>query len=171
MFDKEHIEAYQQIKAPDSIRERLSEREEKNAKSGFDFSRLRSYAACLVMVILAGFIIYTGYTPSMNIDTAVLSDGKMLLSQNGVSAASARSIQPADSYHIELDAKDGADIAISCGQLYVWDTETGELLFCGREYSAKGNVALNIDLEGNEKAILSVDGPFYHKKIDVEYAE
>ena len=141
MFDKEHIEAYQRIKAPDELRQKLSEHEAKNAKTCFDYSRLRALAACLVMVLLAGFLIYTGYTPSMKMDAAVLSDGKMTLPQIGVSAVAARRIEPVSSYHLELDAKDGADIAISCGQLYVWDTKTGELLFCGREYSAKGKTA------------------------------
>ncbi len=171
MFDREHIEAYQRIKAPDGIKDKLLSNEDKKVKSGFDFSRLRSYAACLVMVFIAGFIIYTSYAPDINMNTAELSGDTMLLPNDRTIEAMTRSILVEAGYHMQLDAKDGTDIAISCGELHVWDPETGELLFSGREYSAKKTVAVNIDLEENEKAILSVDGPFCHKKINVEYAD
>ncbi len=161
MFDEKEKRVYSSITAPDELRERVfSSAESPKEKDNIlvfrsRFSRIVAAAACVVLVAVAVFTVFTGNGIDVSINgTDVENNVSIALSEtDGI--ALARMFAPAE-VSVRLDLNGGALITVDSGCFDVVG-EDGNLT----EYSAEEDVELLWKSDGMKKSVMTVD---YGKK-------
>ncbi len=155
MFDKKQKDAYSAVKAPDELRERIfsSAADENNNVFVFKtaFSRAVAAAACIVLVAVAAFTVFSGDGIEVSIDgSAVERNASVEIARADVSP-NARAVSDAE-VKLTLELDGGAHITVSSGSFDVVG-ESKEMT----EFSADEDVDLVWRSNGLEKSEMTVD--------------
>ncbi len=161
MFDEKEKKVYLSVTAPDELRDRVfssaeSSKEKDNIfvfRSGL--SRLIAAAACVVLIAVAVFTVFTGNGIDVSINgTNVDNNVSVALSEtDGI--ALARMFTPAE-VSVSLDLNGGALITVDSGCFDVIGEDSNLT-----EYSAEEDVELLWKSDGMKKSVMTVD---YGKK-------
>lgn len=176
MFDETAITQYKQVAAPAELKERVM----KNTQTGnAKKSNIRLYktlslaAACLVLVFAVPlFTGRTGSRISVTINGSQVTEEPMVLSQampmaisqeeavenEGIMMASfGRAMQPVMSIPLTVEVSSESKIAVSGGEMQIFDATTGELLYAGTEYTAESTVSIAWNVETGEQTTAAMD--------------
>lgn len=180
MFEKKVIEAYRQVKAPVELKERVMESYQTKPTN---VTNLRLYktllviAACLVLV-------FSGTAFGNRGNVSVLFNGEVLSGQpvavsefgsaasQGVAMASLERSAPVDMcIPLEVETWQDTTLTVSDGEMQVFASDTGELLFAGTEYTTSGKVSVEWYVETGKEAYMSVVSAGKELFIQLEYSE
>ncbi len=165
MFKESEIKAYKSIKAPESLKEKVlgcntAVKKTKNTV----YKQITVLAACLVLVFSIGFAGIKTTVPSIYVGNAEISGDTVYVLQGDISLASSRSAN-VDNRIVKIDSVLNTTVTIENGSFDVISQNTGNSVFSGKEYSAKGKVTILINVNKGEKAVLTVSNPVYIEKI------
>ncbi len=170
MFDEKAIESYKQVTAPPELKNRVMKSYQTgHAKSNNIrlYKSLSLVAACLVLVFAVSvFAGRDGGRIPVTMNGTTISETPMAISMAGpmtaladgsedtgiMTASFGRAMQPQVSIPLVLECTSETKIAVSDGEMQVFDVNTGELLFAGSEYIAEGTVSLQWNVEAGESA-------------------
>lgn len=148
MFDGKAIEDYKQVVAPPELKNRVM----KSVQAGYAKSNnIRLYkslslvAACLVMVFAVAVFSGRGTGLTVTLNGTRVSQTPIVVDagDTGVMAASfGRAMQPQISIPLTVEASDKSEIAVSEGEMQIFDATGTELLYTGTGYTAEGTVSL-----------------------------
>ncbi len=148
MFNKDDIEKYQSITPTDELKKRVMatyEQGEKTKKHHSLHKQISLIAACIVLVIIGAVFVRTETAKiKLYANGEIVSDKFVnLYEEHGISLASARSVSD-DILIINLETKAffESDIAVSKGEIKVFDKKTDELISSGNTCSVKGRVSI-----------------------------
>lgn len=151
MFSDKHITAYQSIKAPDELRQKITVCKNNKKVLSKNVIKIASFAACLIIAI--GVV--SLYNFSNNV-TKITVDGMspynkdvVLQGTNSVSLASAREIEII-TVPINIDTKKSTIISVSCGTIVVNDESSDELLMTDKQHTVSNNTDLLWQVPENE---------------------
>lgn len=179
MFDKTAIEEYKQVAAPANLKERVMKTYQTGNAKKSNIRMYKTFslvAACLVLVFAASFFVSRdGNRISVSIYGSQVSEQPMTISMavpmnaavddatandatandatanEGIMMASfGRTIQPQMNIPLTVEVSSESKIAVSGGEMQIFDAATGELLFTGMEYTAKGTVSVEWWVEASE---------------------
>ncbi len=162
MIDPKQVDAYRQIKAPDTLKQRVMESAELRAKPitlNRQWQKALGGVACLVIVCIAAFFMMRP-TPGAE----VLYEGEPLSAEViSITPAMAAKAVPFGEKMVtpigiplEIKLSRETKISVSGGELQVYDPESGELLFVGTDLTAAKNMQVRWDLSGVENEILEL---------------
>lgn len=167
MFDKKEIEAYQNISAPDDLRERvLSACEEGGSgKRGFAgmVRMLSALAACFVLVaVFSVFAIGNFGTFSVSVDGKTLTENGMTLAANeGDVAPLAMRMLSGKEVPLLFTLSEKTEFSVSGGTMRMFDPETNALLASGSTLVAENDVMIRwtvlAEADETENAVLSFE--------------
>lgn len=161
MFDENQKKAYSSIKAPDELRDRVfsSAEPEKKKDNVLVFrsrvSRFVAMAACVVLVAVAVFTVFTDNGIEVSINGTDFGENVSLALTETDAPALARAFSPAE-VSVNLDLDGGALITVDSGCFDVVGEGNGLT-----EFSAEEDVELVWKSDGMEKSVMTVD---YGKK-------
>lgn len=157
MFDRTDIEEYQSVTAPDGLRERVMNTYDKGKVTNISLYRsIIAVAACLVLVISA-----STFAGSRVGNISIIMNGKQIpaaptqiADNNGIAMVAAFMDTPSvqTTVPIEIKALLKTVITVSDGEINVFDAGTGELLYTGNEYEAKGRVLIDWSVDTADAA-------------------
>ena len=144
MFNKEQMNAYNNIKAPAELRYKVLETD-KREKTGYskNIIKIASIAACMIITlcIISAYNIFNSSTKITIDGTSPVKDNIVLQGANSVSLASARNIKII-TVPINIDTNKNTIISVSCGTIVVNDAQSGEMLMTDSEYSISKDTSL-----------------------------
>ncbi len=161
MFDENQKKVYSSIKAPDELRDKVfsSADSEKKKDNILVFrsrvSRFVAMAACVVLVAVAVFTVFTDNGIKVSINGTDFGENVSLALTETDAPALARAFSPAE-VSVSLDLDGGALITVDSGCFDVVGKEKSLT-----EYSADEDVELLWKSNGMEKSVMTVD---YGKK-------
>lgn len=168
MFEENDIEKYRQIKAPEELKARvLSDCTETSSRKTVIYKRITVMAACLVMLVAAGFVCKSKLSANIYVNGDKFSGNELTVYNDNLNIASQRNVDECE-YNIEINARIKTKISISNGEFLIWNAENDEFLFSGDEYTAKGKIMIKIDLDEGELAILKIKNLFFNKEIQIK---
>lgn len=157
MFDENQKKAYSSITAPDELREKVfaSAESQKKKDNVFVFrsrvSRFVAAAACLVLVAVAVFTVFTDNGIEVSINGTEFNGGMSLALSETNAPALARAFSPAE-VSVKLDLDGGALITVDSGCFDVIDEEKNLT-----EFTAEDDVELVWKSDGMQKSVMTVD--------------
>ncbi len=177
MFNKDDIEEYQRITPTDELKERVMATYEKGkeAKNNYSlYKQISLIAACIVIVIVGAVFVRTESAKiKLFANGEIVSDNSVnLYEEYGIGLASARNVSD-DVLVINLETTAFFEtyIAVSEGEIKVFDDKTNELLSSGSASSVKGRVSIQWVVEKVKvnKAELEVSNAFNEERFEIEY--
>lgn len=178
MFDEKAIESYKQVTAPPELKNRVMKSYQTGHAKSNNIRLYRSLslvAACLVLVFAVSvFAGRDGGRIPVTMNGTTISETPMAISTVGpmtaladgsedtgiMTASFGRAMQPQVSIPLVVECTSETKIAVSDGEMQVFDVNTGELLFAGSEYIAEGTVSLWWNVEAEESA--EEGAPYLH---------
>ena len=147
MFDKTDIEAYQSVKAPGGLKERVMSTYDKGKVTNISlYKTIMVVAASLVLVISAStFAGMKVGNISIEMNGKELSANPTKLTDNGLAMVAAFCDSPSEQTTVamEIDSFLKTVITVTGGEINVFDSGTGELLYTGNEYETKEKVLID----------------------------
>ncbi len=165
MFDEKEIAEFQSLKAPAGLRMKVLADCQKKKKSIYKY--IQTVAASLAVFLIAGFVWAKSTDAIIYVNDEKFRGKTMVISQVEPNTVAYRNMNGENS-NIEISARRNTKLSLSNGEMLVYSVETGELLFSGREYSVKGNVAIQVNLEEGEDATLDISAFLSHRQIHIE---
>ncbi len=158
MIDPKQVEAYRQLKAPDTLKQRVMESAEMRTeplKLKPRWFKTLGGVACLVIVCVAAF-----FAMRPTSETEVLYEGEPLSAQpvTIAPAMTAKAVPFGEKMvtpvgvPLEINLSTETKISVSAGELQVYEAGTGELLFVGTDLTADRDLTVRWDLSGVENA-------------------
>lgn len=151
MFDKKTVDAYQNIKAPDDLKEKIlssyAVSKAPERRSWIKNMRLiSSLAACLLLAVaFSVFAIRNFGEVSVSVGGKSLASEPVELSELNISPA-LYSIEPRVSYEanvpVEIRVTGETRVSVSDGTMVISDADTGTVLYTGSEYTAGEDIAI-----------------------------
>lgn len=161
MFDEKQKKAYSSITAPDELRDRVFSSLEIQDKKDNVFvfrsrvSRLVAAAACVVLVAVAVFAVFTNNGIEVSVNGTDFNGSMSLALAETDAPALARAFSPAE-VSISLDLDGGALITVDSGSFDVIGEESSLT-----EFAAEEDVELIWKSDGMQKSVMTVE---YGKK-------
>ncbi len=147
MFDKTDIEEYQSVTAPDGLRMRVMNTYDKGKVTNISlYKTIMVVAASLVLVISAStFAGMKVGNISIEMNGKALSANPTQIADNGIAMVAAFCESPSEQTNVamEIDSFLKTVITVTGGEINVFDSETGELLYTGSEYVTKEKVLID----------------------------
>lgn len=152
MFDKKVVDAYQNIKAPDELKEKVlssctasKARERKSLMKNMKL--LSSLAACLILAVaFSVFAMRSSGGVSVSVRGRALASEPVELSELNISpalySAEPRAFYEAD-VPVEVRVTGNTRISVSDGTVQISDADTGEVLFTGSEFTTEKDVLIH----------------------------
>ena len=152
MFDKKVVDAYQNIKAPDELKEKVlssctasKARERKSLMKNMKL--LSSLAACLILAVaFSVFAMRSSGGVSVSVRGRALASEPVELSELNISpalySAEPRAFYEAD-VPVEVRVTGKTRISVSDGTMQISDADTGEVLFTGSEFTTEKDVLIH----------------------------
>lgn len=168
MINETDKNQYKSIKAPKELKQRILCDSENIVPQKKTNTRkyIQLVAACLVAVFCIGFV-GVGLTSS----TVYVNDkafyGEKITLKNEPALAMHRA-HSQESQRIEIDAKIETDVSISYGEFTLLDSQTGEEIYTGNEYSVKGRVVVMVNTPLGEKSVLKLQNLLSEREIVFE---
>lgn len=157
MFDEKQKKAYLSVTAPDELRERVfSSVETEDKKDNFFVfrsraSRLVAAAACLVLVAVAVFAVFTDNGIGVSVNGTDFEGGTSLVLAEANAPALARVFSPAE-VSVNLDLDGGALITVDSGSFDVIGEERDVT-----EFVASQDVELVWRSDGMQTSVMNVE--------------
>ncbi len=170
MIDENLKNQYKSIKAPESLKARVmadceNAQVQKSKKPAYKY--IQVIAACLVACLCIGFVGMGMVSSTVYLNGEIYMGEEIALEQNVPSPAMQRAIVNGGQV-IEIDAKLETKISISAGEFTLLDSETGEMIYSGNEYSVKGKVIVQVSLKDGENAELQLQNILSSRTISLE---
>jgi hypothetical protein len=156
MFDENQKKAYESIKAPDGLLERIvSSAEESKKDNVFVFrsriSRIAAAAACIVCVAVAAFTVFSQNGIEINVNGTEFDENVSIALAQTDEPALARAFSPAE-VSVSLDLDGGALLTVDSGSFDVIGEDDNLT-----EFSADEDVELIWKSDGMKKSVMTVD--------------
>ncbi len=139
MFDKKHIDAYSNIKAPDELFEKVVNAKPEKSKV-YLIPLISSLAACLILIFGVAAFSSMSFNPEVSFNGAVLTADTVITgtTNSGVAPASAYEMRSLATLKIPVELKldSKTEVAVSNGAIIL---ENGERT---QNTSLEGNIAL-----------------------------
>ncbi len=162
MFSQSEIKAYKEIKAPDSLKEKLlTGNSIKSSHKKPVYKQLLTIAACVVLVFSVGFAGVKINIPSVYIGGSKLNGNEAHISQSDIMLA--RSFEKSNV--IAINSVLNADISIENGTFNVLFENAEDNILSIKNYSAKGEINIQVNAEAGEKVVLIIKSPLHTEKI------
>lgn len=165
MFEKSTIEAYRQVKAPVELKERVMESYQTKPANVINlrlYKTLSVIAACLIL-ILSGTAFGNRENVSILYNGEQLTGQPMIISEVGDEAAQGvamasleRSMPVTMCVPLEIETTQEATITAFAGEMQIFSSDTGELLFTGTEYLASDTVSVEWYVESEQEASVCI---------------
>ncbi len=189
MFDEKAIESYKQVVASPELKNRVM----KSYHTGYAknnhirlYKSLSLVAACLVLVFAVSVFAGRGGRISVSLNGTQISETPIEISMAcpmavpaeaaedaGIMTASAgRSMQPQISIPLTVECTSETKIAVSDGEIQIFDESTGELLFAGSEYTTECTVSVIWNVGWGEKMpYMSLEAKGKAQTLQLQYEE
>lgn len=151
MFDKKVVDAYQNIKAPDELKEKIlsscTDAKAPERRSWMKNMRLlSSLAACLFLaVVFSVFAMHGSGETSVSVRGRALASEPVELSELNISPA-LYSAEPRAFYEakvpVEVKVTGKTRISVSDGVMQVCDADTEEVLYTGCEFTTEEDILI-----------------------------
>jgi len=151
MFDKNTVDAYKNITAPDELKEKVMascSSDGTSEKRSF-FGNMRMYAtlaACFVLIVVfSAFAVGNFGDLSVSVSGRTLSSQPVVLSESGITPIT-YSTEPrmASRTTVPVELKTGreTDISVSGGLMKICDAKSGKELYTGTEFTAHADLLI-----------------------------
>lgn len=170
MIDENLKNQYKSIKAPEGLKVRVmaecgNVQVKKSKKPVYKYVQV--IAACLVVCFFMGFVGMGMTSSTVYLDGKVYMGEEITLQQSASNPAIQRAAINSNQV-IEIDAKIQTRISLSTGEFTLVNSETGETIYSGNEYSVKGKVIIQVSLAQGESAELKLENILSSRTISLE---